>query len=76
MTLQRAKAMLEQSHVSIAGVIVNGLSEDVRNWSSYGYDAPTLGIPMGAARGLGAEGALESNRQEEDELVLAGSIDA
>ena len=38
MTLQRAKAMLEQSHVAIAGVVFNGLSEDVQNWSSYGYD--------------------------------------
>ena len=38
MTLQRAKAMLEQSHVAIAGVVFNGLSEDVENWSSYGYD--------------------------------------
>ncbi|WP_165246653.1 GumC family protein [Paludisphaera soli] len=37
MTLQRAKAVLEQSHVEIAGVIVNGLSEGVQNWSSYGY---------------------------------------
>jgi capsular exopolysaccharide synthesis family protein len=37
MTLQRAKAMLEQSHVAIAGVVFNGLSEDMENWSSYGY---------------------------------------
>ena len=44
MTLQRAKAMLEQSHVGIAGVIVNSLSEDVQNWSSYGYDGVTVGF--------------------------------
>jgi polysaccharide biosynthesis transport protein len=37
MTLHRAKAMLEQSHVAIAGVVFNGLTEDLQNWSSYGY---------------------------------------
>lgn len=40
MTLQRAKAVLEQSHVEIAGVVVNGLSEGVEHWSSYGYEPP------------------------------------
>jgi capsular exopolysaccharide synthesis family protein len=34
--LRRAKAMLEQSQVVIAGVVFNGLSEDLKNWSSYG----------------------------------------
>ena len=34
--LQRAKAMLEQSQVHIAGVVFNGLIEDLQNWSSYG----------------------------------------
>jgi capsular exopolysaccharide synthesis family protein len=38
MTLHRAKAMLEQSHVVIAGVVFNGLTDDINNWSSYGYD--------------------------------------
>ena len=38
-TLHRAKAMLEQSHVVIAGVVFNGLTEDMDNWSSYGYGA-------------------------------------
>jgi capsular exopolysaccharide synthesis family protein len=37
-TLHRAKAMLEQSHVNLAGVVFNGLTEDINNWSSYGYD--------------------------------------
>ena len=44
MTLHRAKAMLEQSHVAIAGVVFNGLTEDMNNWSSYGYDAAHAGI--------------------------------
>ena len=35
-TLHRAKAMLEQSQVAIAGVVFNGLAEDMDNWSSYG----------------------------------------
>jgi capsular exopolysaccharide synthesis family protein len=44
MTLHRAKAMLEQSHVVIAGVVFNGLTDDMNNWSSYGYDPlPVLG---------------------------------
>jgi len=51
-TLQRAKAMLEQSHVPIAGVVVNSLSEDVQNWSSYGYDGVQTGISARSERGL------------------------
>ena len=38
--LQRAKAMLEQSHVLIAGVVFNGLHDDLQNWSSYGPYQP------------------------------------
>ena len=39
MTLHRAKSMLEQSQVAIAGVVFNGLTEDMENWSSYyGYN--------------------------------------
>jgi Mrp family chromosome partitioning ATPase len=40
-TLHRAKSMLEQSQVAIAGVVFNGLSEDINNWSSYGYEPST-----------------------------------
>ncbi len=39
--LQRAKAMLEQSRVVLAGVVFNGLYEDFQNWSSYG---PSQGV--------------------------------
>jgi capsular exopolysaccharide synthesis family protein len=61
MTLHRAKAMLEQSHVAIAGVVVNGLTEDLANWSSYGYgDA------------LPAPGRFEHPARVEDALALAG----
>ena len=38
MTLHRAKAMLEQSHVAIAGVVFNGMADDMDHWSSYGYE--------------------------------------
>jgi capsular exopolysaccharide synthesis family protein len=38
--LRHAKAMLEQSHVHIAGVVFNGLYEDLKNWSSYGPLSP------------------------------------
>jgi capsular exopolysaccharide synthesis family protein len=60
-TLQRAKVMLEQSHVSIAGVVVNSLSEDVQNWSSYGYDGSRLGIEAGAQGAARPRGALAAN---------------
>ncbi len=41
--LQRAKGMLQQSEVAIAGVVFNGLAEDVENWSCHGshyYQGP------------------------------------
>jgi capsular exopolysaccharide synthesis family protein len=61
-TLHRAKAMLEQSHVSIVGVVFNGLTEDMNNWSSYGYEPMSL-----AARGL------ESRAGGEEPLALAAN---
>lgn len=60
-TLQRAKIMLEQSHVPLAGVIVNNLREDYHHWSSYD-DAATpsswerRGLPYDAT-GPGRAGA-------------------
>ncbi len=71
-TLQRAKAMLEQSHVPIAGVVVNGLSEDVQNWSSYGYDGVHAEISAQSAKGLRAREALAMNAQY-DSMGLSGS---
>jgi polysaccharide biosynthesis transport protein len=60
--LQRAKTMLEQSQVHIAGLVFNGLVDDLQNWSSYGpnpmlepstaYDGDR---PAGATRGLGSQ---------------------
>ena len=72
MTLQRAKSMLEQSHVPIAGVIVNSLSEDVQNWSSYGYDGASAGFSGRSSRSAGGE--VECSRREG--MVLAGSAES
>ena len=46
--IQRATAMLEQSRVPMMGVVYNGLTEDYRNWSSYGSPAAqmTQGLPI------------------------------
>jgi polysaccharide biosynthesis transport protein len=58
-TLHRAKVMLEQSHVAIAGVVFNGMSEDINNWSSYGYEPVSI-----TSRGL------DSIANEREELAL------
>jgi capsular exopolysaccharide synthesis family protein len=64
-TLHRAKAMLEQSHVDIAGVVVNGLTEDMENWSSYyGYNG-VLPPPKRA----------ETPATEDGALALAGGLE-
>jgi capsular exopolysaccharide synthesis family protein len=53
--IQRAKVMLEQSQVPLMGVVYNGLTEDYRNWSSYGAPAahvvrgPAMAIPAAVA---------------------------
>ncbi len=61
-TLHRAKSMLEQSHVAIAGVVFNGLTEDMENWSSYyGYNG-VLPSPERA----------DGPAADEDALALAG----
>ena len=53
--LSRAKTILEQSRIEIAGAVFNGLSEDLGGWSSvsgsrgysygYGYTRPNRGRP-------------------------------
>ncbi len=45
--------MLEQSHVTIAGVVFNGLFEDLQNWSSYGPYEP-YGSGSGSSGRLGS----------------------
>jgi polysaccharide biosynthesis transport protein len=43
--LRRAKGVLEQSRVPLVGVIFNGLSDDLENWSSYGPSPTPFGGP-------------------------------
>ncbi|MCA1684955.1 MAG: polysaccharide biosynthesis tyrosine autokinase, partial [Planctomycetia bacterium] len=52
--LQRAKSMLEQSRVVLAGVVFNGLYEDLQNWSSYGPYQTYGDEGLCPRRGLGA----------------------
>jgi capsular exopolysaccharide synthesis family protein len=64
--LKRAKAFLEQSNVVLAGVVFNGLFEDLENWSSYGPNMP-YGYPelMGSdARTFGSAGGLAAPSDE------------
>lgn len=75
--LQRAKAMLEQSHVVIAGVVFNALFEDLKNWSSYGPGTPygSGDGPWGQGRSLDDAADFEgpSGEQEHAALPLGGS---
>jgi capsular exopolysaccharide synthesis family protein len=43
--LRRAKEMLDQSRVRLAGVVFNGLADDFENWSSYGSGLALEGAP-------------------------------
>lgn len=52
--LRRAKEMLEQSRVRIAGVVFNGLSDDLDNWSSPGVSRHLAIESTAASRGLAA----------------------
>jgi capsular exopolysaccharide synthesis family protein len=70
-TLQRAKAVLEQSQVEIAGVIVNSLSEGVRNWSSYGY--PPAAVPAAARPSRALPAASAATRTDDEALLVAAS---
>jgi capsular exopolysaccharide synthesis family protein len=73
MTLQRAKAVLEQSQVEIAGVIVNSLSEGVKNWSSYGYPpAPTRPLNR-PDRALAAPVATDHQPDDEETVLVTAS---
>ena len=72
--LQRAKAMLEQSRVVIAGVVFNGLYEDLQNWSSYGPYQPYGGDALAGStrRGWRLEGRALAGAAGGDETVRRG----
>jgi polysaccharide biosynthesis transport protein len=73
--LQHAKAMLEQSHVVIAGVVFNGLKEDLQHWSSYGPETP-YGYSDGASSGrkLTPAERLDPPSEEHTARPLASSM--
>ncbi|MFO0889627.1 MAG: polysaccharide biosynthesis tyrosine autokinase [Isosphaeraceae bacterium] len=74
MTLQRTRAMMEQSRVSLAGVVVNNLSDDVHNWSSYGYGADSaLSAPAGRIPRDGRGGRALGADVRDEGLVMAGT---
>jgi capsular exopolysaccharide synthesis family protein len=72
-TLQRAKSLLEQSHVNIAGVIVNSLSEDFGNWSACTATEPFPSLPGKAAGDCPSHTILDRTNSEGDERVLTRS---
>src|SRR5262249_12897048 len=74
--LQHAKSMLEQSHVVIAGVVFNGLFEDLRTGASYGPEPP-YGYPGGGStpRGPGpGRSGLEPPEEAHAPLPMADSL--
>jgi succinoglycan biosynthesis transport protein ExoP len=77
MTLHRAKAMLEQSHVNIAGVVFNGLSHDMNNWSSYGYAPLVTGDSRRDSWERGSREAvgIEQDQNDERAFVMAGPLE-
>jgi capsular exopolysaccharide synthesis family protein len=77
--LRRAKAFLEQSNVVLAGVVFNGLYEDLENWSSYGPNTPYAypEITSGDVRTPGRAGGLAAPTDEPlAALPTAGSARA
>jgi capsular exopolysaccharide synthesis family protein len=75
--LQRAKAMLEQSMVSIAGVVFNGLNEDLQNWSSYGPNPMIEASPdLDGRRSAGAPRGLDAPGRNAAALMAAGPVEA
>lgn len=68
--LQHAKAMLEQSHVRIAGLVFNGLYEDLKNWSSYGPLSQGYGDYPGAGSGRRLETSDGPSRDDADSAAI------
>jgi capsular exopolysaccharide synthesis family protein len=70
--LLRARAMLEQSSVVIAGVVFNGLCEDLENWASYGPYTPYVDVTLG--RSTDRPRALEAPGHGTTHLPMAGTM--
>ncbi len=68
MTLNRAKTILEQSRVAIAGVVFNGLVHDIADWASYDYQPVAI-----EDRVVAAIGASRSREPEPAGMGRGGS---
>lgn len=53
--LARAKAMLDQSRVPLAGVVFNALAEDYHDWSSYGPTDAFVAAEIDSTTGFAAD---------------------
>jgi capsular exopolysaccharide synthesis family protein len=58
--LRRAKAMLDQSRIAVGGVVFNDLSEDLHNWSSYGWNSHERRVLAGADASSARQKKLET----------------
>ncbi len=74
-SLQRAKAMLEQSQVTIAGLIFNGIADDLENWSSYGPNTQ-LDAPSGPSSGRDARRLDDRGPRAAAALMAAEAVEA
>jgi Mrp family chromosome partitioning ATPase len=70
-TLYRAKGMLEQARVPIAGVVFNSLTEGLDSWSSYVTEQPAIASANGSASGrrgaAGLASPVEAEPSDEEE---------
>ena len=64
--LRRTKSMLDQSRVKIGGIVFNDLSEDLRNWSSYGLNP-------GVTWGLTGQTAVAGSTRKLENVVTANT---
>lgn len=71
--IRRAKEMLEQSRVRIAGVVLNALREDLRNWSNTEVRLARGGESRGPGlRGSRPEGDSGDEMVSESEVIVGG----
>jgi polysaccharide biosynthesis transport protein len=73
--LMRARAMLEQSRVPLAGLVFNGITDDLDNWSSYGSGYVQSAQDPGDPETSWTAGEL-SGRSSEPAAAVAGQLGA
>jgi capsular exopolysaccharide synthesis family protein len=69
-TLYRAKGMLEQARVPIAGVVFNSLTEGLDSWSSYVTEQPAIASSSGPSSGRRGAAGLTAPRHPEPETAV------